>query len=30
MRGVSDENIIMKLKSPLMDKVIGPDFEAGL
>jgi hypothetical protein len=30
MKGVSDENIIMKLKGLLMDKMIGPDFEAGL
>lgn len=30
MKGTSDENLMMKLMGPLMDKMVGPDFEAGL
>lgn len=30
MQGSSEGNLMMKLFSPFMDKMIGPDFEAGL
>ena len=30
MHGTSEANLMMKLFAPFMDKMVGPDFQAGL